>query len=313
MRATALTLLLAVCFVSPSPADDGLSWDEAIAAVRERSAQMTERADELGEEVFLGTIANELDIPWHRCSILGRMLGYTDHVGHLEPEYPDPDSDTGNGYRYAARSLDNWVRVAEYLLSQPTDRRVRIWNLECAGHHEIPAYLYHGESEETFYDVIDNGLVLRILGDVESGFADQMISALDSNPSVRAVALGSQGGSVAEAIAAGSEIRRRGLETTVWANCYSACPLVLLGGARRTMWSPYSDIGFHQLSTPDGALEPDSAWYGVLGEYIEAMGANPRTVLAYIFAAEPDEIFIPPIGELCDAGVTTWIQRICMQ
>ena len=56
-----------------------------------------------------------------------------------------------------------------------------------------------------------------------------------TNPEVKIVGLGSPGGAVVEAIRAGYLIRARGLETTQIADCFSACPIVFLGGSRRTV------------------------------------------------------------------------------
>jgi hypothetical protein len=110
---------------------------------------------------------------------------------------------------------------------------------------------------------------------------------------------------------AGYEIRRRKLGTTVWNNCYSACPLVFLGGMSRTVWSPYPQLGFHQIYNSLGAIPPDSEIYELVRVYAETMGINSSGLLALMHSAGPKEIRNAHSEELCDYKIATWVQRIC--
>ncbi|WP_417679911.1 hypothetical protein [Roseibium sp.] len=158
----------------------------------------------------------------------------------------------------------------------------------------------------------DDGRTLTILGDVTPGYDDRMVAALNAYPSVREVALGSDGGSVQDALNAGLEIRKRKLDTVLFGDCFSACPLVFLGGVKRIVWSPYPKLGFHQVSERSGkAIALDDPLYDLIASYIHAMGADPTILLGYMFAAGPEQIFVPEILNYCEGGLVTWGQRVC--
>ncbi|MEZ5789529.1 MAG: hypothetical protein R3D34_01555 [Nitratireductor sp.] len=112
------------------------SWEDAISANEKRSTQFADKARELnGEFPFLGTAVNELHVKEHSCAILGRMLGKTGLISHLEEPIPeafledvkDPSSKEENAYAYAysSLSLDNWVVNAKRLLKASEPERVR--------------------------------------------------------------------------------------------------------------------------------------------------------------------------------------------
>lgn len=210
LRATRLLLSVTVvalsAWFSVTSLATAVTWAEAITTVEKRARDFHDKATALGFPVHAGTAFNELDVPIHQCSILGRMLGKDALIKHLEKDYPTT-SKTGAEYRYAAISLGNWASVAGFLLKLDEARRVRSWNLDCAGQHGIPTSAYIEQPNATaFFDVVD-GKVLRILGDVTEGFADRLYTALRQNPGTELVALGSGGGLIAEAMTAGRLIR----------------------------------------------------------------------------------------------------------
>src|SRR5690606_1248193 len=120
---------------------DGLvaqvSWDREIERVKALQEEMTRKADRLGADLYLGTMYNELDIPQHECSILGRRVGRAEVVAHLEQTLPER-CESGFEFRLAARSLWSWLHTVDRLLKTPHDRRVRAWNLDCVGSMGIP-------------------------------------------------------------------------------------------------------------------------------------------------------------------------------
>lgn len=290
------------------------SWPQAIANVERLRKQMEERADDLGYPVHLGTAYNEYKVKEHECAILGRMLGKTDAIAHLEEELPRESRD-GSEFRFAALSLSNWIFTAKRLLDEPFDRRVSLWNLNCVGSLGISRTEFlkatdpNGQPE--FFDITDDGSTLRILGPVTDGFSDRVIDALNKNPQVKVVALGSPGGSVTEALTAGLAIRQRGLETTLWNNCLSACPLVFLAGVRRSVWSPYPDLGFHQISRDGQAVAAGHEIYGLVRDYVRLMGVNDRVVIDLMMSAAPSDMNIPDMQTLCEAKIANWVQRVC--
>lgn len=321
-RYFSLLILLILCSnVSVKAA----SWQEIIEKVEHRAEEYHQKATALGWDAA-GTLYNEVDKSDHTCAILGKLLGKSDLVKHLEKDYPTV-SETGHEFRIAAQSLDNWVGVAKEMLATDKARRIKIWNLDCRGMLGIPASAYVSEegvptlyiSEEgvlTFYDVDKNdstdGAVLRILGNVEPGFSKKLLEAIKSNHNIKYVSLGSGGGSVNEALEAGRIIRRFSLGTTLWNECESACALVFLGGVERTIWSPYPNLGFHQVHSNGIAAPINSVVYERIAEYAKEMGVNQRVVINAMLSAPPNGPmkYLEP-EEMCEAAIATWIQRWC--
>jgi hypothetical protein len=293
------------------------SWREMIEEAEARSDFLFEEASKRGYGAErLGTAYNEIGADHHTCAILGRLLDRKAFVIELErfevtePRNKMSESDIVD-MLVSARMLENWASIARYLLDLSKDDQIAIWNLDCVDKFGIPitAGIKESRPESKFRS---DGNVLFVLGNIESGFAETFAEVIASNPEIDTVALGSAGGSVYDALKAGQMIRALRLDTTLANNCYSACPLVFLGGVNRTIWSPYSVLGFHQMYTLNGgALSPTAPEYEVIMEYVQAMGANEKFVVAAMFAASPDEMFKPELQVLCDNKVATWVQRLC--
>lgn len=297
--------------IFPSSALAQSSWAQAILNVERLQGELSAKADALGAP-HLGSAYGATDAMEHRCAILGRLLGKTDLIAHLEEPLPSV-SETGYEFRVAVVSLDNWLMQAQLLLDLPENRKTRLWNMDCVGRLGIPpSAQLNEEHSDAFYDVTDDGLTLYILGSVTQGFYERLVVALNDNPRVQIVALGSGGGLVTEALSAGTEIRKRRLETVLWNDCYSACPLVFMGGTRRMIFTqPGDDLGFHQISVDGTAVSMTDPIYELVSEYSEMMGADGRGVVALMMSATPDEIYNPSGELLCNVGVATWVQRVC--
>ena len=208
-------------------------------------------------------------------------------------------------------SLGNWVGEAESALAMSEGERINTWNLECVGDWvAADAGIANAEPDA---NIVADGTVLRIYGDIDSGFHDRFLAALDANPQVTVIELGSGGGSVKDALAAGREIRQRGLNTQLFGNCYSACPLVFVGGVNRVLWAYVRhDFGFHRLATRDGAALPDDhAFYGLISDYLTEMGVDAPTYTGWMQSAAPEDMFTPSPEELCAPGIATFVQRVC--
>lgn len=296
---------------------------EALLASQIREAkklaeQLTVTANAIDTVLSIGAMYNEVDVPMHRCYVLGTTLGFTSHVKHLQfdrsPVRSAKNSDEAHEFRVRAQSLENFIFVTEEVLRLPQNRRTIAWQLDCAGQYGIAALSGDQIVSGTFYDVIKNGEGIKVIGAIEEGFAAKLDAALISNPRVKFIALGSGGGSVKEALAAGTLIRAKGLATTVWNNCYSACPLVFAGGVDRNVHSPYPSFGFHQIYTQRGAIPLDSPVYTRVAAYLKEMGVNERYVLAAMLRANPSEMNMihGTSEELCRARLVTWVQRGCI-
>lgn len=289
------------------------SWDEAIAIV-ERSAQdYFDYAVEVGGTGFAGSMYNGYMFSEHRCAVLGRMLGELDAIRHLEEfEYPPMDARSEpHDLLVFSISLGNWVSAARWAVDASRDERITRWNLDCVGQFDIPRTVaLQSLNPQAEFNVDDQHLL--VYGDIDVGFAGRFIDVLEENPQITTVALGSGGGSVRDAILAGLAIRDRGLDTTIFGNCFSACPLVFMGGWERVLWaSPYR-LGFHQVYVGDGhAISFDSETYNLISSYVFEMGGNGDSLVTWMHASAPANMFHPEAEELCAANVATFIQRIC--
>lgn len=270
-------------------------------------------ADKVDNEFWIGTMFNDVDLPEHTCYSLGMLLGLEANVRHLRFDRNQRSArnpDEANELRIKAQSLDNFVSAANASLKESEKKRSIAWNLDCAEKYGV---VHRQNDNPTFYEVINNGRGIKILGSIEAGFTEKLKAMLTQAPNAKFVALGSGGGSVAEAIASGRLIRSRGLATTIWNNCYSACPLVFLGGVERYVYSPYPSFGFHQISTSAGAIPKTSPVYGRVAHYIREMGANDQFIIAAMLRATPAEMNMVNGADvrLCQERVATWIQRVC--
>lgn len=283
------------------------------------SKKLWDAAMEAGADAHVGTMYNEWDVNKHSCYILGILLKRESMVRDLLVSY---DTDTANinvenahDYQVMTISLDNFVANANRLLKLSRDERILEWNLDCVGQLDIPKSAFIAqEGKSTFYVVKNDGRVLQVLGDIEQGFAQKVIDAIEANPKVKSVGLGSGGGYVYEALRAGAYIRSKGLETVLWNNCYSACPLVFMGGVQRENWSPYPVLGFHQVYDQTGKASPrDDQVYKDIYQYLVRMDIEPRYVIQKMWSAPPSEMALiePGDEEPCKANVFTWVQRGC--
>lgn len=278
---------------------------------------LRDSADQFDTNVWIGTMFNDVDLPEHTCYALGVLLGMETNVRHLRFGRRSPPmartSDQAHDLRVRAQSLDNFAIAASSSLKMSPRQRGIAWNLDCYGQHGVARVTPTQRGESTFYQITNGGRGVKILGAIEQGFTAKLAATLAQAPKVTFVALGSGGGSVAEAVSAGRLIRSKGLTTTIWNNCYSACPLVFLGGVDRQIHSPYPSLGFHQISTSAGAIATDSPVYARVAEYVREMGADDIFLIEAMLRATPAQMNIVDGADvkLCQARVATWIQRAC--
>lgn len=292
----------------------------AVSARREKLAvPLKTFADTIDDWRHIGTMYNEVGVPQARCFAMGVLLGMEGLVAHLDDEgSPDLHTKTNENaheVRVLALTHLNFAGVLEGHVGQDREELVLEWNLDCPGKHKIPVTARLQQTgTSSFYKIMNEGRVLMVLGDIEAGFADKVIAALQANPTVKTVSLGSGGGLVVEAMRAGEYIRLHGYDTVLWNGCFSACPLVFMAGNNREIWSPYPELGFHQVSRSDGsAVSLDDPVYGGITRYLVRMGIDHRLVLLNMWDSPPNEMtrIAGHDTGLCDAKVVTWIQRRC--
>lgn len=290
----------------------GRGWAESISSVQKDAEKYRTYAVTNGTS-WAGTMYNGYHLERHGCAILGRMLGYADSIAHLEKmEYPPLDGSVDpHDILIFSISLENWVAEAKWALDANEDSRKNRWNLDCVGKQGIPNNVA-SRSDNPHAEFRVDGDTLLVYGDIDFGFRERFAEQLRQNPNIQEIALGSGGGSVRDAVLSGQLIRDLGLKTSLYGNCFSACPLVFMGGVDRTLWASPHRLGFHQVADPSGkAISLNDEVYDIIGAYISKMGGDSATVLSWMRSATPYEMFEPDVADLCDPGVATFVQRVC--
>lgn len=288
------------------------SWEDAIRNVEASARKYHDYAVEVGGTSWAGAMYNGYKFDDHRCAILGRMLGHPDAIAHLEQfDYPPMTSASDpHDLLVFSISLENWVAAARWAVGATESQRASVWNLECVGEMGIPATLFE-KNDTPNAEFERNGTQLHVYGDIDAGFFVRFSKALEANPDIKEITLGSAGGSVADAILAGVLIRQRGLDTALYGNCFSACPLVFLGGIRRVIWAAPYRLGFHQISRGGEAVPLDDPIYRDVALYATRMGADGLTVVQWMQSSPPIDMYEPPVDDLCPPVVATFVQRRC--
>lgn len=276
-------------------------------------------ANRIDDVLGIGTMFNEIGVSEARCYAMGTILGLDGLVAHLD-YLGDPDLETMSGenahaLRVQALRHANFAGITAGHVGVDRDEVAVKWNLDCPGRLGIPATAsVEHTGTSSFYNIRNDGRTLMILGDIEQGFADKVIAALKANPSVEAVSLGSGGGYVLEAMRAGQYLRNKGYDTVLWNSCYSACPLVFMAGNLREIWSPYPDLGFHQVYDSNGlALSVSDPIYTSIELYLHRMGVEPRVIIEAMKSAPPNRMTLISGADpdLCKFNVATWVHRFC--
>ncbi len=299
---------------------------EEIREVQSMSSKLTEAGlKETGFSYMQGQLWNEYWGPEGDCFSIGVLIGQYDSVKHLRiPRSLKPTEkdiylagDYGWALLLMARAADNFVTSAKNAISIGYDEKAITWDLDCLGNQKLGIHgKYLGYKEKTLYRIKNDGTVLQVLGDINEGFSDLLKSILSKNPKITEVSLGSGGGSVVEAINAGMYIRSKGLDTSLWNSCYSACPLVFFGGVSRNIMAPYPKLGLHKVYTSLGALPRTDPVYSYLYRYLSLMGVDPTFVIGTMWQAEPNDMKTLDANDdsglrsMCSYKLATWIQRM---
>ena len=294
---------------------------QQILRYQELGAQYDDYARSIGFDGHLGTMYIGYWYGQHLCGVLGELVGASEQSQHLYNVAIPPMESLGSGHEAALidNSLGNWVSAAEHALELEPVARINTWNLDCLGMFEIPrtaAIRSPSPNAEIEVTTPPHGayslgeLALVVYGDIDSGIYDRFVEAIDANPEVTIISLGSAGGSVLDALLIGSEIRRRGLSTRIHGNCYSACPLVFFGGEHRSMFRSVYRLGFHQIHVDGTPIPFDDRSYDIVSQYLQNMGVDWNIVVNWMLTASPYEMHIPEVSEWCEARVATWIQGL---
>ena len=158
-------------------------------AVVARLRKLIDERSALGSKVFdagvaidghtsAGTAFNEIHIPEHQCWVLGQLLDKAETVKSVEityePDYDTQTTENASDLRIMSNSLHNFASVATHILEMPHDERVVTWNLDCAGQLGLPNAYIRQEGQASFYQVTNEGRALKVLGNIEEGFAQKI-------------------------------------------------------------------------------------------------------------------------------------------
>lgn len=303
-----LAACLALCWTSAAGAK---TWQEAIddvAALADTYAETVTKRTGNSVTYYYGTMHHPTDWKMHMCAILGRRLGFAEHIGHLEPPQPSLSSPPEIlAVNYV--SLNNWVAAAQKFAGMSQHQRATHWNLECVGNMGTPNSLWVDVPTEVFFEARDS--TLYVYGDIVPGFSSRLAQALVDNPSVTQIGLGSGGGMVIEAIRAGQMLRDGGYDTVLIGECYSACPLAFLGGVNRSVFRHSvgaNRFGFHQISANGIAIPNNDSVYAVVYDYVMRMGGNAEMILLAMQSYRPAEMGYFDIKIECPMRIATWYQ-----
>jgi hypothetical protein len=309
LRISVVSVFVLLIAAMPSLAVD---WETAIKKVEEASSEYFDYVRDKGGSTWVGTAYNGYEYDRHQCAIIGRMLGLQEVIVELEtmPHPPMDGSVEDQDLLVFATSLDSWVLAARRAVDMDDAGRRNVWNLDCVGHLGISNQHYIGNANPEAQFKFE-GTTLYVYGDIDTGFFDRFKVMLEEHSTTTEIALGSGGGSVVDALLAGYEIRSRGLSTTIFGRCYSACPLVFMGGTERRLWSSPNRLGFHQISRSGEPVPLDEEIYSLTAQYLQAMNVDAKAVITWMTSASPDEMYEPPMDDLCTPRVATWVQRVC--
>ncbi len=138
----------------------------------------------------------------------------------------------------------------------------------------------------------------------ELGVTKALKKLLQENSHVKGIVLASPGGNTFAGRGVARVIRDHGLNSYVFADCFSACTLAFIAGVKRTL-GPNGRLGFHRYG-----LDAD---YQVPFVDIEEEQSTDReffklqniknAFLKKVFATSHSELWIPDRQELLEAGV----------
>lgn len=136
---------------------------------------------------------------------------------------------------------------------------------------------------------------VSIKGEITNGDGGRFYDVVENLNRV-SVVLQSPGGLVGEALQIGAEIRIRGFATMVLADgqCFSACGLIWVSGARRYI-SADSMIGFHAAYREEnGEYRESGVANAEIGSYLTHLGLRIEAIRFFTIAGPDDFLMLTP-------------------
>lgn len=146
-----------------------------------------------------------------------------------------------------------------------------------------------------------DGRSVTLSGPFGSGAAARFERMLQRAPKLERVLLDSPGGRIYEAHTIAAQVRARGLATRASADCASACTLVFIAGAQRSL-APGARLGFHRASVPTLNPVHEQLANGRLAELYSDAGL-PQDFVFRVLATPSSRLWFPGADLLVAAGV----------
>lgn len=150
-------------------------------------------------------------------------------------------------------------------------------------------------AEIQFLDIPGDVGFISIKGEIVGGDGDRFYDLVQGHDRV-SVILQSPGGLVKEALQIGAEIRLNNYATMVLpeGECFSACGLIWVAGARRYM-SASSKIGFHAAYREEnGEYKESGVANAEIGSYLTHLGLRIEAIRFFTIAGPNDFLLLTP-------------------
>ncbi|TIS99170.1 hypothetical protein [Mesorhizobium sp.] len=150
-------------------------------------------------------------------------------------------------------------------------------------------------AEIEFLDIPGNDGFISIKGEIAGGDGDRFYDLIQGHDRI-SVILQSPGGLVKESLQIGAEIRLHNYATMVLpdSECFSACGLIWVAGARRYM-SASSKIGFHAAYREEnGEYKESGVANAEIGSYLTHLGLRIEAIRFFTIAGPNDFLLLTP-------------------
>lgn len=182
-------------------------------------------------------------------------------------------------------------------------------NLFCAAFTLIMIATSAGAANIEFVNIPGDVGLISIKGEITAGDSDRFYHLIQGHDRV-SVILQSPGGLVKEALQIGAEIRLHNYATMVLPDgeCFSACGLVWVAGARRYM-SAHSKIGFHAAYREEnGKYKESGVANAEIGSYLTHLGLRIEAIRFFTIAGPNDFLLLTP-GLARALGIDIFVQE----
>lgn len=259
-----------------------------------------------------GQVFRHADKREHYCSILADLLQVPETVPE-EYMLEDPGLLSNEPYqlRLYAQSLQNYAELAFSLMPQGDFSLRYLWNLNCWSRFELSRHFTDDRYQDYVVSTTPDRKTLRIVGDIRSGLFGVIARRLTVHRSIQNVELGSFGGNVYEAIQIGELIRKKGLNTVLSNNCFSACTLIFLGGVERQIPAPYYSLGFHRVTSRGWPVPENDEVYEKIKSYAQRMMGDGDAIIRANLTGNGFDYFMYARAELCSLSIATRVDGLC--